>query len=344
MILSGVSSRSEHPEAQPASVEQEPRAGEPAGALIAATTGHPPTERAAGRGRAPATEQPGDHEPMRWQTRVRRWAAAVVVLVVVVLWVASRYSHGLFVCRHVADDLGGVSKICNPPGLEDFVPVLLLLVAFIWPDITELDIRGLGRIVKRLDQTNERQDQIAETQDRIAHQLTQVQQVASQRVNVNVADTTALARQIDDLREQLKSLPAGEVPTPPRAEVVGDREAVRSELLESWRQLEPWAEFGRRLTENRFLGWAQALAAGEPPSAAMPDTARRLIERVQTAGGGAIDVPTVRSWYAEREPQLDMVRRTLNDLDGLPARTLNDAAVLSERALADLRSRELIPD
>jgi hypothetical protein len=292
----------------------------------------------------------GGPEQVRWQTHLRRGAACAVVVVAVVLWFLSRYRHDFQVCQTTTTTTKTqvVKKACGPIPIQDFLPVLLILGALIWPDVTEIDVRGLGRIVRRLDVTNEKQQEIAETQDRIIGQLTQVQvgQTANQSVAVNVADSTAFARQLDDVQEAIKGLQRGEtVPSiAPPAGQGEDRETLRSELLDAWRELEPWAEFGRRVNEDRFANYAAQVLALPPDMLKNPDTATRLTNRVRAAAGGSLDIDGVRDWYAERQPQLETVRATLNELDDLPDKTLRDALVISRRALDDLRRRKLISE
>lgn len=287
---------------------------------------------------------------VRWQTHLRRGAAFALVVVAVVLWFLSRYRHDFQVCQTTTTTTSAqvVKKSCGPIPIQDFLPVLLILGALIWPDVTEIDVRGVGRIVRRLDVTNEKQKEIAETQESIIGQLTQirVQQTSNQSVAINLADTTAFVRQLDDIRESIKALARGEtVPSiPPPAGQGEDRETLRSELLDAWRELEPWAEFGRRLNDDRFANSVARVLARAPEALTSPDTAYRLTNRVRAAAGGSLDIDGVREWYAERQPQLETVRATLNQLDDLPDNTLRDALVITRRALDDLRRRNLISE
>lgn len=327
----------------------EPEPAPPVPSTEGSTTAPPVSAAAPGAGTPAATKGEGkdaDPDNVRWQTHLRRWTAAILALVIAVAFIASRYVDDLEVCQTTPPKTQNelAQTVCKPIPVQDVAPLLLIFVALLWPDVTEIDIRGLGRIVRRLDETNETQEEIAETQERIVSQLTQVQQVASQRVDINLSDTTAFAKQVEDLKIELAELQAGQrgeevqpgvtEPTP------SDRASLRGELLDVWRELESWAEFGRRQLDDAFASWAAVMnEGGDLP---IPPSSQRLIQRVLAEAGGKIDLDAVRDWYSERQPQIETVRRTLNELDELPDKTLRDALVLAQRALADLRGRGLV--
>jgi hypothetical protein len=136
----------------------------------------------------PQAEVPGSRHS--WLTRARRSLAGLAVLALAVVVLAS-YVPGSIVasCRDAVATSGAV-RICAPIGPNDVVAVgivLLVVVAFLWPDLSEFSIFGLVSLKKQVD-ANKRQI-AAEKQTtkelqhdlvyvRLAQQLPNVEQVA----------------------------------------------------------------------------------------------------------------------------------------------------------------------
>lgn len=279
----------------------------------------------------------------KWTT-TRRVIGGVVTVVLVVLWVISRYAAGLRTCQTTrAADVHGVQTICAPLPVQDFLPALLLIAIFVWPDITELDIKGVARITKKLEETNVRQQELADVQHKMLAQLTHVTTTTNQSVTVQVQDSVAASRQLDDLWEAVRALQGatserqGHRPQPSSG-----ADADRRDLEEIWRQLDPLAEFGRRYLSPRFARNADELLGHDPDASHVPAATRQTVADAVAVAGRTLDPAKLSDWYATRRPQLDAVRATLNDLDAVDRQTVENAYVMARRALDDLYARGIV--
>jgi hypothetical protein len=287
------------------------------------------------------------HPPGPW-TLARRGAAIAIIGAVAVLVVRSHYYDGWKTCETTTTTAPGaaprIERSCAPYAIADTIPLLLLALVFIWPDLSEVELFGIGKIKRRLDRQAQGQDQLLRGQQRLeqhVHTLQLSAQVASQHqeTNIDLGESLGLSRQLVDLEKRLKGLEAGE-PAPERAEEQRPRDTT---LQVAWQRLEPYVRFASRLNDPGFLeAIRRALADRRPPDQAegLLPRDRRLVRDVSQ--DGSLDLDRLIEWKERYRAQLETLRQAMQPRVDLSDELRGDALAIAEALLSDLRERSLI--
>jgi hypothetical protein len=112
-------------------------------------------------------QEPDEGTP---RTRTRRIVAFLVVLAGVGLVIASYYVDDLGICRAQPS---GDEQTCEPLGVAHLIPFLIVALALMWPEWSELGIGGVISIKKALERQAERQERLQEAVVNLQQQLSQ---------------------------------------------------------------------------------------------------------------------------------------------------------------------------
>jgi hypothetical protein len=134
------------------------------GALEAITRVYTSALRLGGSG---LDQEPDEGTP---RTRTRRIVAFLVVLAGVGLVIASYYVDDLGICRAQPS---GDEQTCEPLGVAHLIPFLIVALALMWPEWSELGIGGVISIKKALERQAERQERLQEAVVNLQQQLSQ---------------------------------------------------------------------------------------------------------------------------------------------------------------------------
>ena len=238
----------------------------------------------------------GEHEGVasKRRDRPRRFAAGAVAVVGASLVLAGYFVPALQVCQQQLASTGntGVVEICAPVGLPGLVPIVLLVTALLWPDLSEVTVAGLFSLRRRIEEQAQRQ---AELEGRL-FQIQQATQQATQQTNVLVS-TEALAHLPEEAREKA---PLVERQGPALEEDVSPSRGEPTAALEA-----PEAQLGARLL---FL-WERIAEA-----LALVDDRRglrgRLIDRSVDAG----ELNRIIRWRSVYNREIEIVRAARNSV------------------------------
>ena len=106
-----------------------------------------------------STDVPSSEESRKKRDAGRRWGAAVVALTGAACVAISSYSGVFRICRDQLFVVGGAiaaGRTCQPLGFSDLSPLLILILALLWRDISSLGIFGVNMAKheqKRLGET-----------------------------------------------------------------------------------------------------------------------------------------------------------------------------------------------
>jgi len=281
-------------------------------------------------------------------TKARRFLALLLVAACAVGFTVSRTSEELQVCETqqttTPNQAAETREICQPLPVQDIVPVLLLALAFMWPDLTHIELFGLGKITRRLEGQEIRQDQLESAQNRLENQvLTAIQVKASQNLNVvNYAtspDLAGLAERITTLEREQR----GEGPLEAADEAASDAGDIQEVFRRTAEPLRPFLEVARRFNDPSFSTAVES--GGERPwESENLITADKALLRQVAFGGQHLNVAELRAWAAENQVQADVVRDNLWGIDGAAEGSLEVATRMARLLWADLQRRGLISD
>jgi hypothetical protein len=273
------------------------------------------------------------------------------VLLAAGAFVTSRVSDEFDVCDTQTTELRGEAQgsreTCKPLPVQDIVPLLLVALAFLWPDLTHVELFGLGRVVRRLDVQEMKQDQLEGAQNKLeATVLSSAQAHATQRLEVhnyaNSPDLAQLAERVDALERQQRG---HELKHPPEMRE-GEKAVSEADPWAAFESaaapLRPWLEVARRLAnDERF---AQAVRdAGERPweSDKLTEVDKNLL-RSLAYGGARLDVAALQKWAEENHLAADVVRDAFRAGTSAAPDSLRVATRLARLLYADLERRGLI--
>lgn len=249
--------------------------------------------------------------------------------------------------------VGGQAVVerCTGPGVEQLLPGLLIAVALLLPDITEVGFPGLASIRFRLDRQMEQQEelksQIADlTQQTLVSQSTQVS--APNYIIVDAASLQAdLAKKETEFLGHPEQGGAAAVPTPPDDPTAGEEEErtkstaenaeptladlgqesegqseresqsraqLTVELLQLWqRRLLPWVEIGSRMPSKLWRGLIRRYVSGSLTEAQEEKFGSRLRNLVPpNLGEEGLEI--VSRWYGVFREEIEFVRGTRNQI------------------------------
>lgn len=146
-------------------------------------------------------DDPEGDEKVDWRTFLRRGVAVVISFGAVATFLGSIWIPSLRVCKETA---GGTSftntTSCNPWGLTELLPLLLLAAIFVLPDFSELSIVNLVTFKRELNAQKQELDATAARQtaleSQVIGQLAQLNSV--QNVNVHYVDPARLEEAIQE--------------------------------------------------------------------------------------------------------------------------------------------------
>ncbi len=290
----------------------------------------------------------------RWLHGLRRCAAFLVFVGAVAAYVASRSDQDLRLCSDVVASVGTKALVeqCRPLSLTDLVPLVALSLVLLVPDISELSIPGLGGVKFRMEQQERRQDDLEARLVEVAQTTSVTQSMNVSAPNVIVVNPAAVVEALPGKEEAFRAeveeghrpfdVYLQRVPAPLDAE---DAAAVM-ELLAVWsRDLEPWAELGRRLQGRLWRGLTRSYVAGTL-NAANEERYGQTLRRVVPDGLSERDLDVVQRWNSVFAEELAFVRGTRNAVAhpgavrGPEPGAIRDAIVVGRR-LADLLASEL---
>jgi hypothetical protein len=214
---------------------------------MAATPGSPAEERPQTvQSVKEAADSPATDEKRGSGTLWRRGVAVVIAFGGLAIFLASIWKPEVQVCKETA---GGTSYTnttsCNPWGLSELLPLLLLAAIFVLPDFSELSVFNLVTFKRELKAQKQELDATAARQtaleSQVVGQLAQLNSVQS--VNVHYVDPAHLSEAIQEKNE------TGQRYTrrPDRETSVygGARAAVAMDLLAEWELLAERLGLGR---------------------------------------------------------------------------------------------------
>lgn len=229
-------------------------------------------------------------------------------------------------------------EVCKPLPIESLVPALLLILALVWPDLASVELFGLGRVSRRLEEQDARQSQLESAQQRLETRIENSIQMG-QVTNVFPASPMA-ALAVESYVEELQRRSQGV-----GAETSEDAAPEWSELVEAAAPLRPWLSVARRLNDPVFQhALTEGAASGSSADAPglVPED-RQVLKQVQRAGH-RFDVEGARRWAAENALQLDAVRDTLRYGPASSAESIRVATKFTRQLFSDLQRRGLVSD
>lgn len=258
-------------------------------------------------------------------------------------FVASHYAHGLQVCQPASK--AGEAEVCAPYKVEDLAPGLLLLIVLAWPYIKSVEVVGIGKLERQIEQkTSEiqlEQQGVKAEQRELALQVSHLSNnvVTSSRSEVNVTLGTDLATQNGDILrrlELLESRPAdgGEgQPVRPPAKVPA------TETFEDlWRKLEPFERVGHGLATDQSYASAALRFQARGDRAGLTDGDVSALRTVLQDQSVNVDLVAVADWYRSFKPQLEAIRIARSGRYDA-SNNVGQAAELADLALEGLRRR-----
>jgi len=311
------------------------------------------SDGAASGGTTAATEPPLAPAPSPAVTSrlkpLRHWAALVVVVIAAVGFISLRATDSWRSCTtevtRTSDTPPYVEHVetCDEVSLTVLIPVLVLLVALMWPDIAEVELFGLGSVKRRLNEQDARQNELEATQQRLENRLiAQVQQnaVVHQSPVVNIGTDPAAAQLVEGVLDERARAEAARqeagVPAPSTQE-------QRQRLDELGAQLAPWLNVARRMNDPAFAAAVRrGAASGSPsddPELLEPD--KELLRRVERPGH-PFRADELERWAQENALALDAVRDTLRAGDAASPESVRVAAKAAGQLVSDLERRGLV--
>jgi hypothetical protein len=223
-----------------------------------------------------------------------------------------------------------------PP--EDLLPIFLLALALLWPDLTSVELFGLGRIARRLNDQDARQNTLEAAQQRLENRV-ETTVSTTQSIALNFANDENYARLVDRVVElERRAGVEGEEPGPPAEPAEG----TLAEFREEFRPIQPWVEVARRLNQPLF---AQVLREGADSGRPSDDPRlveadKQLIARIERPGR-PFEFDEFLAWGHENALQIDAVRDTYAAGENATRESLRVATKFARMLWSDLQRRGL---
>jgi hypothetical protein len=253
-------------------------------------------------------------------TWTRRILAGALAAGAAALIIASHYNDSFRTCDTKEVPGQAVEKTCDGFSVADLTPVFLLALLLLWPDLSEFEVAGLVRVVRRIDR---RQVELERGQERIERQLIQVSQ--TQNVYVN------FERRLDAAAQQTEAEHA-DVAAPAE-----DDPELWNEFLAEWRSLEPWSDLATRLEDPSFARPVQtALSEGSDPAEAegLQPSDKEVLSALPLVDNA--DYEKLLSWALQARDRLELVRQARALGSSAPPRALSRATLIARGLLAEL--------
>jgi hypothetical protein len=284
-------------------------------------------------------------------TIARHVFAVVAVLAACVLLIGSQYRSSWKVCETTARSARGareetVERKCSPASPVIALAPLLVSLLLIWPDLSEVELFGIGRIRRRLDRQAETQHELLEGQQAILQTVEAVQvstQVASmsQDVTVQFGDQLNLGNQLVSLgdrlaqiEEAMKKSGGAEIELP---SVVPARAPL---MVDPISKINPWLALAALLNSPRVLEAVRdATSNGLAPAQAEGLTESEKATLRKAPGERPFDLDGFLAWRSEYAAQLELLRKAQHPSQRLNAEERKEAEGLAARLLAELKRR-----
>jgi hypothetical protein len=143
-------------------------------------------------------ERPDSTRKSRSKPALRQVVAIIVIALAATLVILSNLASWPRVCADAVATVGpnAVVRTCSPIGLPALIPVAVLVVALLWPDLSEVAIPGLVTLRRTIEEQAQRQSVLE-------HRILQIQnsQTAQQQVTV-LMTTEHLQRLPEEAKEK----------------------------------------------------------------------------------------------------------------------------------------------
>lgn len=252
------------------------------------------------------------NDDLDWRRRTRRsrWVAAGVVLVAItVLVLVSHLGSSLRSCEETVATVGNrpVIEVCRALDLNDLLPLLLLAVLFLLPDLSAIKIAGLGEIEMR----QERQEATLITLRRgLGPVLVEsAYEVSLEKMEERLGepgDAGGDEEEASVLREEGAGMTSpGE---PSAREPVADRAEAIAELDLLWRRLDGAVRLGERCADPTFLSRASVYVSEPVNSRAILLTTTEASLVTKTGVKDAEELRALARWASLFEEEIVAVR------------------------------------
>jgi hypothetical protein len=220
------------------------------------------------------------------------------------------YTPVLHLCREELTSSGIVATVCGPLSPADLPLlglILLVALAFLWPDLSEAGVPGLLTLKRRLEDVEKKTDDLTED---VRH--VEVRQLAPR-------DLAELPAAVESKEQAVQSFTADAV----IAGTTGAKPQAYEEFLAAWERIRPYAE----------------LRISATPSSADPaaDVLRTLESREVVS---PLDLAAIRIWQETFKGEIADLRAARNALMHGPG-TLGDAQVSAAAEAAERLWRSL---
>lgn len=255
---------------------------------------------------------------------IRGSAAGVVFAAVLVLGTVPLFTDIFAICETVSEPARPVRETCKAPGIAETVPLIIVGLVLVWPVLESIELFGVGKISRRLDDHEDRQNEMKRTQDEI---LTSVRSTAtstaSQTTNFFAApEFASMVGDIAALKVQ------GRSESTSREADGGDGSNLESVL----ERLKPYLQLSRRLNDPSFRESvldrdeiSPALVAGD-------------VELMSEVGAESVQsVETLDHWREANLAELRLLREAARGLENMQREALPGVESAAAQALASLR-------
>jgi hypothetical protein len=297
-----------------------------------------------------AAEQSEEKKSTGKWTIARHVLAIVAVLAACVLLVGSQYRSDWKVCETIQRSAKrgegeSTERKCSPASPAIALAPLLLALLFVWPDLSEVELFGIGRIRRRLDRQAETQHELLDGQQAILQKVEAVQvstQVSSmsQGVTVQLGDQLNLANQVVALGDRLAQIEATRKAGGEEVEVPAEIPTVPPPMVDPISKINPWLALAALLNSPGVLDSVRdATSKGLPAAQAEGLTETEKATLLRAPGEGSFDLDGFLAWRSEYAAQLELLRKAQHPSQRLSAEERKEAERLAASLFAELRRR-----
>jgi hypothetical protein len=293
-----------------------------------------------------ASAQAASFAEWRRRTRGWRWSAAGMMLVAVAaLLLISHLGSSLRSCEETVATVGHrpVVEECRALGLGDLLPLLLLAVLFLLPDLSSIKIAGLGELQMRQDEVEEKLVVIGGglgsfiVRDASGLTLEQMEDRLGEAETEEEEETSTESRV---LRESGAEAPLSTEDEHEGAPVDRGRAIAELDLL--WRRLEPLVRLGERCADPTFL--SRAVVYIDEPARAR--TILLSAEEADLVARGGVreaeELRTLARWASLFEEEIVGVRLVAEAAQGASAPMSTES--IRQAVTVGHRLASLLPD
>jgi hypothetical protein len=208
----------------------------------------------------PSRTHEDDGEDARTTWDWIRWAAALLVALVALVWFLNAVGTQNL-CNEVLSSSGGAGsavQLCGPPRLLDLAPYAFVIGILLWPDLSEFAVAGLVTLKRRVREQEARQEALETRLLQVDQRLAQVALLAQGQAQgqSQAANMYFFAPDQEDVHRGIAEKEAGAAPPhEPQSEGQDTDESARllGEFLREYAELEPYLLRPRGPTRGRGL-------------------------------------------------------------------------------------------